>query len=317
MDSTLPIFYTNTLRIVCISDTHNDNPVNAVPDGDVFIHAGDMTDHGTIPEYTAVLNWVQMLPHKVKILIAGNRDASLDTGSDEAAHMRDPKKNGRGNRFNPDALSLMTSLELRAKGIHYLDCETRTVAYYTVPGSTELHKLSIYGNPLQPEFSLNRWPFTYPSHSTPEAEEAWLTAPTEADSVPIWVMHSPPLDRLDKPHVAGLSGCAVEAQRIEMAKPKLCVFGHFHYSWGVERVKWNKEGRGIANAQILTLSEERKKEEKLEGPMTRTDFNFSSDVAEETVKAGEETLFVNAAWMTSKKTEVEDRNMPIVVTLTL
>jgi hypothetical protein len=37
----------NRVRIVCISDTHNDDLTGKVPDGDILLHAGDMTDNGT------------------------------------------------------------------------------------------------------------------------------------------------------------------------------------------------------------------------------------------------------------------------------
>jgi len=127
------------------------------------------------------------------------------------------------------------------------------VTYYLVPGYIEPEKLRIYGNPLQPEFSSNRWPFTYPWHSSPEAEESWSTAPKAEDGVPIWVMHSPLLGRLDKTNVVDLSGCAAQAERIAASRSRLCVSAQFYYSWGLERVKWVKEGHGIAKAQILTL----------------------------------------------------------------
>ena len=71
IDHTLPIFPSSTIRVVCTSDTHNDDPREHVPSGDIFIHAGDMTDHATIPEFQAVLDWVSSLPHKVKTLVAG------------------------------------------------------------------------------------------------------------------------------------------------------------------------------------------------------------------------------------------------------
>ncbi|RDW57606.1 hypothetical protein BP6252_13688 [Coleophoma cylindrospora] len=314
----LPIFDTNTLRIVCMSDTHEDNPAALIPDGDIFIHAGDMTDYGNVAEFTTVLKWVQDLPHKVKILIAGNGDATLDNPySQQNARLQNLKTDKIRNRFNPEALALFTSPDMRAKGIHYLDREVRTVAYYRVRGSDTLRELNIYGNPLMPEFSPNRWPFTYPPHKSPEADEAWSKAPTAQDTVPIWVTHSPPLDRLDIANVAGFSGCAVLAEKIAAARPSLCVFGHFHYSWGVERVKWCREDSGVLEAQILTLSEERKKGEGVEGLETKTIFDFSDSGAEGRLQTREETVYVNAAWMTTKKTRVQVRNMPIVVTLTL
>jgi len=49
----------------------------------------------------------------------------------------------------------------------------------------------------------------------------------------------------------------------------------------------------------------------------RTGFDFSGDGAEGKLKTKEETIYVNVAWMTLRKTSIEDRSMPIIVTLTL
>jgi predicted phosphodiesterase len=62
---------TRRIRIVCVSDTHNDDLTGHVPDGDVFVHAGDMTDDGTPKELEKALGWIRSLPHKLKVVIAG------------------------------------------------------------------------------------------------------------------------------------------------------------------------------------------------------------------------------------------------------
>jgi 3',5'-cyclic AMP phosphodiesterase CpdA len=59
------------VRIVCVSDTHNDNLTGHVPDGDIFLHAGDMTDDGTFEEMETALHWIRKLPHKLKLIIPG------------------------------------------------------------------------------------------------------------------------------------------------------------------------------------------------------------------------------------------------------
>jgi hypothetical protein len=63
---------TESLQIVCISDTHNEDCRNSIPPGDIFIHAGDMTDVGTGPELKAAFDWISSLPHKIKIIVAGS-----------------------------------------------------------------------------------------------------------------------------------------------------------------------------------------------------------------------------------------------------
>ena len=62
------------MRLVCISDTHNDLDSVKIPDGDVLIHAGDLAMMGTPGETAAELIKLARLPHKTKILIAGNHD---------------------------------------------------------------------------------------------------------------------------------------------------------------------------------------------------------------------------------------------------
>lgn len=65
------------MRIVCLSDTHNQQI--DVPDGDLLIHAGDATFQGTADEITEFNAWFSALPHKHKIFIAGNHDWLFQT----------------------------------------------------------------------------------------------------------------------------------------------------------------------------------------------------------------------------------------------
>jgi len=57
---------------------------SAVPDGDVFIHAGDFTCHGRENDIRDFGSWVRALPHRHKIVIAGNHDVALQTSTDSA-----------------------------------------------------------------------------------------------------------------------------------------------------------------------------------------------------------------------------------------
>jgi predicted phosphodiesterase len=62
------------MKIVCISDTHNQHKGLVVPDGDLLIHAGDATGQGSLKEIAAFLTWMDGLPHRHKVLVAGNHD---------------------------------------------------------------------------------------------------------------------------------------------------------------------------------------------------------------------------------------------------
>ncbi|AEO67564.1 uncharacterized protein THITE_2116460 [Thermothielavioides terrestris NRRL 8126] len=64
------------VRVVCVSDTHNKQPV--LPPGDILIHAGDLTKNGSFDEVQAGVTWLSSQPHRFKILVAGNHDVLLD-----------------------------------------------------------------------------------------------------------------------------------------------------------------------------------------------------------------------------------------------
>ena len=63
------------MRLVCISDTHSlHHKMSRIPDGDVLIHSGDCTGSGSLPQIDDFRQWFGSLPHRTKILIAGNHD---------------------------------------------------------------------------------------------------------------------------------------------------------------------------------------------------------------------------------------------------
>jgi predicted phosphodiesterase len=67
------------MRIVCVSDTHNLHDRIALPDGDLLLHAGDATMHGTEAEIAEFDAWLGTVPHRHKVVIAGNHDFLFQT----------------------------------------------------------------------------------------------------------------------------------------------------------------------------------------------------------------------------------------------
>ena len=59
----------DSLTIVCISDTHTLEP--DLPDGDLLLHAGDLTNAGSFDEMQGQLDWLNRQSHKYKVVIAG------------------------------------------------------------------------------------------------------------------------------------------------------------------------------------------------------------------------------------------------------
>ena len=67
------------LRFVFISDTHMCHEQLSVHYGDVLIHSGDFTNHGSFEEIKSFTNWLKNLPHRIKIVVPGNHDMLLDS----------------------------------------------------------------------------------------------------------------------------------------------------------------------------------------------------------------------------------------------
>ena len=53
-------------RFVCISDTHSSTRA-FVPDGDVLLHSGDLTNTGELEAFENTVDWLCSLPHKQKM----------------------------------------------------------------------------------------------------------------------------------------------------------------------------------------------------------------------------------------------------------
>jgi Icc-related predicted phosphoesterase len=104
------------MRIVALSDTHGKYRDITVPDGDVLIHAGDMLKYGSRKEIPDFRDWIEELPHSVKIVIAGNHDWAFYKTPSEAR-------------------------ELFGTEVHYLEDTWMIV-----------HGYKIYGSPWQPRF---------------------------------------------------------------------------------------------------------------------------------------------------------------------
>jgi len=74
------------MEIVALSDTHGKHRlVTDVPDGDVLVHAGDMTKHGKVSEVEDFAEWFGQHPHDFKIVVAGNHDFCFDGNQKEKA----------------------------------------------------------------------------------------------------------------------------------------------------------------------------------------------------------------------------------------
>ena len=77
------------MRIVAIADTHGFTNDLTVPDGDVFVHAGDLCRSGDLGELRDAAAWIAALPHRRKIVVAGNHDWAFVRCPDDARALFD------------------------------------------------------------------------------------------------------------------------------------------------------------------------------------------------------------------------------------
>jgi len=212
------------IRLVCISDTHclTVDPAN-IPDGDLLIHCGDLTNTGTPSEIQAQINWLASLPHQHKVAIAGNHDAWLDPRSRKTLSDRDRKA------------------KLDWRGIWYLQHSAVSLKFHD--GRREL---KIFGAP-QTACGVEHFAFQYP-----RGQDAWTE--TIPENVDILVTHQPPKFHLDLPSAMGDGYLLEEVRRVT---PQIHVFGHVHagrtdllgrLKGGREVVKWDEAEASLERA---------------------------------------------------------------------
>lgn len=74
------------LKLVAFSDTHGQHRLlYDVPEGDVLLFAGDMTEHGRVSEVEDFADWMGGFDHDFKLTIAGNHDYCFDDHRREEA----------------------------------------------------------------------------------------------------------------------------------------------------------------------------------------------------------------------------------------
>jgi len=196
------------LRIVCMSDTHGKHweMRDKVPDGDIFIHAGDFSfkmrkndAEEAMEDFNA---WLGTLPHTYKIVIAGNHEIALNDYT-------------------------LFQIQRRLSNCIYLQ-----------DSGVSVEGLKIYGTPWTPSCNMG---FS-DSHSNLE-QRIWPKIPLKTD---ILISHMPPFNIKDiayDPRNTNAVACSVCKQmhrryshwgskglreRVRVVRPKVHIFGHVH-----------------------------------------------------------------------------------------
>ncbi|MDP2877638.1 MAG: metallophosphatase domain-containing protein [Holophaga sp.] len=130
------------MRLICLSDTHGEQDRFKVPDGDVLIHAGDFSGLGTEREVHKFAKWMKRMPHRWKIVIAGNHDRFFEKQPEMARAY-----------LEPDVIYLQDS-GCQIEGVHF------------------------WGSPWQPWFM--DWAFNLPRKGE-KLREKWNLIPMDTD----------------------------------------------------------------------------------------------------------------------------------------
>jgi Icc-related predicted phosphoesterase len=204
------------MRLVCISDTHDEHEVHPVPDGDVLIFAGDMCTTGIMKEVRQWGDWFASQPHKHKLFIAGNHDTILRNNSTLARSLLDPN-------------------------LVYLQNDG-----YIIDG------LVFWGSPYTPRFGGNYDAFME-ERGDPLAH-IWSMIPDDVNVLithgpPRGILdlsyYYPRLGLATEPEHAGDDDLRTRVK--QLSDLKLHVFGHVHDSYGVETI----DGTTYVNASIM------------------------------------------------------------------
>ncbi|KAG8271620.1 Metallophosphoesterase mpped2 [Homalodisca vitripennis] len=219
----------NKARVVCMSDTHSltSHIKFDVPEGDIFIHAGDFTKCGGLDEVVDFNNWIGGLPHKHKVVIAGNHELSFDhTFTHPLSHS--PSDGSRGGSIVDQIPTLGMPRDNIAEAVkmqNIKDCLTNCI--YLQDEVVTLYGLKIYGTPWQPEFC--KWAFNLPRGEA--CLQKWDAIPDDTD---ILVTHTPPIGHGDLCCTGVRAGCVELLSTVQQrVKPKYHIFGHVHEGYGV------------------------------------------------------------------------------------
>ena len=207
------------IKIIAISDTHNQLDKVELPEGDILVHGGDLTMGGSLEEFYKLNVHLGKIKRKYKhiLLNAGNHD-----------HLA---------QGNP---KLAKSLITNAKLLIDEEITVEGLKFYFSPWSNWFHD----------------WSFNFSESDLDNGEiEATKKYAEIPDDVNVLITHGPAFNLLDKVNNYSVKnkgrmhvGSTALAKRInELKNLKLSVCAHIHESYG----RLESDGKTFVNAAIL------------------------------------------------------------------
>ncbi|CAG7920142.1 unnamed protein product [Penicillium olsonii] len=198
----LPLPPKKPVSVTCISNTYYQSP--KIPEGDVLIHAGDLTPDGSLAFFQKTLDWLNEQPHPIKIVVGGMNDQLLDR----------TKGKGRGwDRGDCDKIDW--------GDIVYLENSGTTI---TAPNG---RRLRVWGSPNSP-IRDGKLGFQY-------RRDDYFWCEKIPQAVDILVTHTPPYGHLDS-----CIGCYWLLNELWENPPRLHVFGRAEENHGTEILQYDE-----------------------------------------------------------------------------
>lgn len=181
------------MKACVISDTHSCWERLKIPKCDIFIHAGDIGIHDEKDMFNFI-NWMNNIPSKHNILVAGNHDKLIAEKEELFRHTCNS-----GSTKN-----------------HYLNNECVII-----------NDILFYGSPITPEF--NNWWFM--KNRGKEIKKEWNKIPKNTH---VLITHGPRYGVMDASNATLFNsiGCEELGKKIDEIKPKYHIFGHLHGGYG-------------------------------------------------------------------------------------
>lgn len=190
------------MKIAAFSDTHGWHKGLLVPDADLAVFAGDfMTSGYKHSEVKSFGKWFSNLPHKFKILVAGNHDRMMEFD-----------RNYCLSKFSSEVIYLEDS-------------------YMLIDG------LKIWGSPWTPWF----YDWAFNARRGEQIKQHWDLIPADTDVLithgPPYGIGDYLGEQWKVPdrHV----GCETLSEALLNLKPKVHIFGHIHAGYGVYGNRFN------------------------------------------------------------------------------
>ena len=184
------------MKIIAISDTYSFHRQVEIPEGDVLVHAGDISWKGELDIIEDFSNWLKELPHQ-KIVIGGNHELGLERGS---------------------------------KRKQMIDFIVKSGAHYLEDDGIEIDGVKFHGSPITPYFF--DWEFNRQRGA--DIKHHWDLIPDDTNVVithgpPYGILDKVKNNHSRDPH----QGCEELLKRLkQLPNLKASIFGHIHEAAG-------------------------------------------------------------------------------------